>query len=112
MKRKRAPKLMCEIEGCGVSDPALLHKHHIVERTQVGTCNDDFNLAIICANHHEMTHDGKRLKILGVFPSTGKSGRTLVYEIDGVCNVPGITEAYFKHKPAQMKVPFVKDEDE
>lgn len=113
MRKKRAPKLFCEIEGCGVSDPALLHKHHIVERTEVGTCNDDFNLAILCANHHAMTHDAKRLKIIGVFPSTGKSGRTLVYCLDGKTNVPGVTEAYFKHRPAQMKLPSAqKEEDE
>lgn len=110
MRKKRTPKLICEIEGCGVNDPALLHKHHIVERTELGTCNDDYNLAIICANHHEMLHDHKRLKILGVFPSTGLSGRTLIYELDGIPNVPGITEAYFKHRPIQMKVPSVKEE--
>lgn len=105
MRKKRVPKLFCEIEGCLVTDPALIHKHHIVERTEVGTCNDDFNLAILCANHHAMTHDGKRLKIIGVFPSTGKSGRTLIYELDGKANVPGITESYFKYRPNQMKLP-------
>ncbi len=108
MKKKRVPKLFCEIDGCSVKDPALLHKHHIVERTEIGTCNDDLNLAIICANHHAMTHNGK-LKIIGVFPSTGKSGRTLVYELDGKINVPGITEAYFKHRPSQMKMTTKED---
>lgn len=112
MRKKRAPKLHCEIEGCDVTDPVLLHKHHIVERTEVGTCNDDFNLAILCANHHAMTHDAKRLKIIGVFPSTGISGRTLIYELDGKPNVPGITEAYFKHRPVQMKIPKQKEEHE
>lgn len=113
MRRPRALKLFCEIEGCGVDDPALLHKHHIVERTEITTCNDDFNLAILCANHHAMTHDAKRLKIIGVFPSTGKSGRTLIYCLDGRPNVPGITEAYFTHRPAQMKLLSVqKEEDE
>lgn len=110
--KKRLEKIECEIEGCTVNDPALLHRHHIVERKEVGTSNNDFNLAILCANHHEMLHDYKRLKIIGVFPSTNKSGRTLVYCLDGVCNLPGITEAYFQHQPAQMKVSFVKDEDE
>lgn len=103
MKKKRVPKLFCEIEGCSVVDSALIHKHHIVERTEIGTCNDDLNLALICGNHHMMIHHGK-LKIIGVFPSTGLSGRTLVYELDGKINVPGITEAYFKHQPNQMKI--------
>lgn len=102
---KKRPKLQCEIENCPITDEALLHRHHIVERTEVGTSNDDYNLAILCANHHALTHDAKRLKIIGVYPSSRPPmGRTLVYELDGVCNVPGITEAYFHHKPAQMKV--------
>lgn len=104
MKKQRVPKLFCEIEGCGVTNPALLHKHHIVERTELGTCNDDFNLAILCGNHHLLLHSGG-LKIIGVFPSTGKSGRTLIYELNGIANVPDISVSYFKHRPIQMKLP-------
>jgi len=97
-------KLKCEIKGCNVTEPALLHFHHIIERKILGTSNHPFNLAIICANHHELTHEGK-LKIIGVYPSTEEQGRTLVYELDGVCNIPGITEAYFKPKPIAIKRP-------
>lgn len=110
---KKRPKIKCEINDCPVDDPALLHRHHIVERTEIGTSNDDFNLAILCANHHAMTHDHKRLKIIGVFPSTQPPmGRTLVYELDGKCNIPGITEAYFNYKPPQMKIPGERKDDD
>lgn len=82
----------CEIEGCNMNDPSALHFHHIIFKTDGGN-NNPANIAIICASHHNLLHAGK-LKILGVFPSTNKSGRTLVYEINGKCNVEGITEAY------------------
>ena len=109
---KKRPKLQCEIEGCEVTDPNLIHRHHIVERKEIGTCNNDFNLAVICANHHEMVHSG-RLKIIGVFPGTKPpTGRILVYELDGVSNFPGIDEAYFKHKPAGMKLYLKEDNEE
>lgn len=99
----------CEIEGCNVTDPAALEHHHIVERKEIGTSNDDMNLAVICATHHALTHSG-RLKIIGVYPSTGRNGRTLIYRLDGITNVPGIDEAYFKHRPSQMKIPQKKGE--
>ncbi|HVI42064.1 MAG TPA: hypothetical protein VM577_15540 [Anaerovoracaceae bacterium] len=105
---KKRPKLQCEIDNCGVTDTALLHRHHIVERTEVGTCNDDFNLAIICANHHALVHAG-RLRIIGVFPGTRPpTGRVLVYELDGKKNFD-VDEAYFNHKPAGMKLIIKKE---
>ena len=48
--REKRPKTECEI--CGENNKATLHRHHIVERTEINTSNDDFNLAIICSNCH------------------------------------------------------------
>lgn len=105
---RHRPKEQCEIEGCGISDPALLHRHHIAERTQLDTSNDDFNLAVLCSNHHNLVHSG-RLEIIGVFPGTKPpTGRILAYKIDGVPNIPGLEEPYYTHQPEAMKV-FYKD---
>lgn len=101
--KKKLHKDFCEIEGCQMTDSVALEHHHIVGRKEIGTSNDIMNLCVLCSNHHSLLH-AKRLKMIGVFPSTGKSGRILVYELDGKINVPGITEAYFNHRPAQMKL--------
>lgn len=97
-------KNKCEIESCNVTDAKLLHLHHIIERTEVNTTNNDFNLAILCANCHALTHSG-RLKIIGVYPSTQlPNGRTLIYELDGKKNIEGIDKPYveFKNKSFQL----------
>lgn len=103
---KKRPKIKCEIDGCDIINPDLLHRHHIIERTELNTDNDDFNIAIICSNHHNLIHLG-RIKIIGVFPSTKPpTGRTLVYVKDGVCNVPGLENAkpYYTPKPKSMRI--------
>lgn len=101
---RKSLKNSCEIEGCQVDNKALLHLHHIVERTEIGTSNHEMNLCCLCANHHNLTHSGE-LKIIGVFPSTKPPlGRTLVYELNGKINVSGIYEEYFKHKMPKVKV--------
>lgn len=111
MKHSKLQKIRCEIEGCGVTQKAALHFHHIIERKILGTSNDPFNIGVLCANHHELTHDGNTLKIIGVYPSTGEQGRTLIYELNGVSNVPGVTEAYFKPTPIAMKIPGIEKEE-
>jgi hypothetical protein len=102
---KRIQKLIpsiCEI--CGDSNIAVLHKHHIVERTDPNTSNDDMNLAIVCANCHNKIH-AKMIKIIGLYPSTKLPyARTLVYEIDGKSNVPGISDPYYTPVANSMKV--------
>ena len=97
-------KNKCEIETCNVSDPKLLELHHIVERTELNTTNHDFNLAILCANCHAMTHTG-RLKIIGVYPATlPPNGRILVYELDGKRNIEGIDKPYVEFKNKSFKI--------
>lgn len=97
-------KNKCEVEGCNVDDRDALHFHHIVERTQVNTTNHPFNIAIICATHHELTHSG-RLKIIGVFPSTQlPNHRTLIYELDGKRNIEEIDSPYIQFKNKSFKI--------
>lgn len=95
-------KDFCEV--CCCTDKETLQHHHIVEQTEVNTSNNSYNYAVLCSNCHNLFHLGDRLKIIGVYPSTEKHGRTLVYELDGISNVPGITEPYFKYKNPQMKL--------
>lgn len=78
-------KNKCEIEGCSETDN--LHLHHIVERTEINTTNNIFNLCILCPTHHAYVHSG-RLKIIGIYPSTTPpNGRTVIYELDGKKNI-------------------------
>lgn len=92
----------CEIEGCNEVDN--LHLHHIIERTEIDTNNHQFNLSILCPNHHSYVHSG-RLKIIGVFPSTQlPNGRTLVYELDGKRNIEGIDKPYVEFKNKSFKI--------
>ena len=106
----KLPKIVCEI--CGENDKSTLEKHHIVERTEKNTDHNDWNLAIICANCHSKIHD-KKIRIIGPYPSTQKPyNRTLVYEKNGVSNVPGITEPYYVPKPKSMRVYYGTESEE
>lgn len=97
-------KNKCEIESCNVTDPGLLELHHIIERTELNTTNHDFNLAILCANCHALTHTG-RLKIIGVYPSTKlPNKRILIYELDGKRNIEGIDVPYVEFKNKSFKI--------
>lgn len=110
MKKSKLIKNKCEIETCDVSDPKLLHLHHIIERTEINTNNHNFNLAILCANCHALTHTG-RLKIIGIFPSTKQpNGRTLIYELDGKRNIEGVEIPYVQFKNKSFKLFGDKDE--
>lgn len=104
--KKRQDKLIknkCEIESCNIIDPDLLELHHHIPRTDINTTNNNFNLCILCCNHHKMIDSGK-LKIIGIFPSTKlPNKRTLVYELDGVKNVD-IDQPYFEFKNKSYKI--------
>ena len=96
-------KNKCEIESCDITDSKLLELHHIIERTELNTTNHDFNLAILCANHHAMI-DTDCLKIIGVYPSTKlPNKRTLIYELDGVKNLD-IDVPYVQFKNKSFKI--------
>lgn len=110
MKRKKLIKNKCEIEDCNVNDPDLLHAHHIIERTEINTTNNSYNLAILCANCHAKLHAGK-IKIIGVYPSTKPpNNRTLVYEVDGNRNIE-IDKPYVEFKNKSFKI-YGKEKDD
>lgn len=99
---KRIIPVICEI--CGNTNKEVLHKHHIVERTEANTTNDDMNLAVVCANCHNQIHAGV-IKIIGIYPSTKLPyARILIYEINGVSNVPDIKDPYYIPQAKSMKV--------
>lgn len=103
MKYKKLIKNKCEIESCNITQKEALHFHHIIERTEVNTTNDVLNIAILCSVHHAFVHS-KRLKIIGVYPSTHPpNGRILVYELDGKKNID-IDVPYVKIKNKSFKI--------
>ena len=92
----------CEIEGC--TETENLHLHHIIERTEIHTNNDVYNLSILCPNHHSYIHTG-RLKIIGVYPSTQlPNKRTLIYELGEERNIEGIDGPYVQFKNKSFKI--------
>lgn len=91
----------CEV--CGYKEKSTLQHHHIIERTELNTNNDIYNLCVLCSNCHNEVH-ADRIKLIGVYPSTNPYGRKLIFEKDGVSNFPGITEPYYKPKPRQTKL--------
>jgi len=103
VKKAKLHKEFCEIEGCSITDPNLLEHHHIRDRVLPGSTNDPHNLSVLCCTHHKMIDSG-RLRIIGVFDSTDKYGRTLVYELDGVVNFPGLTPQPFEPSVKRIKI--------
>lgn len=89
----------------------MLELHHIVERTELGTNNSEMNLVSLCPICHAKIHDHK-LKIYGVYPSTEPPhGRTIIYELNGKCNIPELKSKYLEYKPKQMII-FNGEQDE
>lgn len=62
------PKICCEI--CGLRKKSILHRHHIIPRTDSRSTNSDYNLAILCPNCHGCVHTGDVI-IVGVYNTTG-----------------------------------------
>jgi hypothetical protein len=91
---KKPQKFFCEV--CNEQNKSTLQYHHIIPRTD-NECKDDWtNVCIICANCHNKVHEG-RIKIIGILPSTHLPyKRIVVYEENGISNVPGIQEICYK----------------
>ena len=60
-------KIKCEI--CGNTNKSVLHRHHIIPRTDPRCNNSDFNIACICSNCHHEVHAGQII-IIGVYSTT------------------------------------------
>lgn len=99
----KRPKVVCEV--CGESDKSVLHRHHIVEQTELNSTNHDYNTAIVCANCHNKIHAGS-LQIIGIWPGTRPpTGRILVFKLNGVCNFPALEN---ETPPYAAKAPSIK----
>lgn len=61
------PKINCEI--CSLDKKAILHRHHIIPRTDPRSTNSDANLAVLCPNCHSCVHTGE-LIIIGLYQTT------------------------------------------
>lgn len=71
-KAAKAIKKQCEVCGWDKS----LHLHHIIPQCDK-RCTDSLqNLAVLCANCHNLVHDGE-ITIIGVYSST--AGRKLMF---------------------------------
>jgi hypothetical protein len=103
-KKEKLISIICEI--CGEDNIAVLHKHHIVERTDPNTSNHEMNLCVLCSNCHNRIHaNPPQIKIIGIFPSTKLPyKRTLVFEEDGKSNIPDLIDPPFKSTAKSMKV--------
>lgn len=62
------PKICCEI--CGLTKKSILHRHHIIPRSDSRSTNSDNNLAILCPNCHSNVHAGD-ITIIGLYKTTG-----------------------------------------
>jgi hypothetical protein len=101
-RKEKLKYIVCEI--CGENNISTLHKHHIVPRTDVNSDNSWGNLAVLCSNCHNKIHHGT-LKIIGVYPSTKLPyKRTVIFEDNGISNVPQITEPYYVPKAPSMRI--------
>ena len=80
IRRKRGqpklPKDICEV--CGFNNPNAINTHHIIPRCDPRCSNDNHNLAILCHVCHDLVHAGDII-IIGVYASTAKGGRTLMW---------------------------------
>jgi len=95
-------KIICEV--CGIDDKTILEKHHIIERTEIDTSNNDYNLAVICSNCHSKHHFGN-LEIIGFISSTKRPyGRTLIYKLIDILNIEGMEDFVIRIKPKQTKI--------
>lgn len=101
MKSKKLILNKCEIDNC--QETLNLHKHHIIERTEINTTNDNYNIAILCPSCHSKVHSGN-IKIIGIYPSTKLPNcRTLIYEINGLKNID-IDAPYIQFKNKSFKI--------
>lgn len=87
------PKLkkeFCEI--CNETKKSTLHIHHIIPKCDERCTNNNYNLAVLCANCHNLVHSGE-ITIIGVYSSTNKNGRNVMFFRKG--EKPPLEENYW-----------------
>lgn len=77
-KKLKPQKDKCEI--CGANNKAYLHAHHIIPRRDYRSTDNWDNIAICCANCHNLVHSGDII-IIGVYYTT--NGRQLMFHKKG-----------------------------
>jgi len=98
----RQPKLtkdFCEI--CKTDNKKVLNIHHIIPRCDERCTNNNSNLTVLCSNCHDMVHCGEII-IIGIYPSTGLNGRTLLFYKRG--EEPPLEEQFWNVKDNQKVV--------
>ncbi len=85
------PKIHCEM--CGLEKKSILHRHHIIPRTDTRSTDSDDNLAIVCPTCHSLIHTGEFI-VIGLYQSTG--GIKLMWFRNG--EAPPLPEKFWKVK--------------
>ena len=104
MRRKRSlrPKDKCEV--CGNIKKEILHRHHIIPRSDPRCTNSDCNLAVLCPNCHSSVHTGEII-IIGVYRTT--SGKQLMWFKKG--EEPPLPEEYWMVKNNPLVITLNKE---
>lgn len=105
MKRKRRPKIQCEI--CGNRNKIILHRHHIIPKVDARCTNLDTNLAIVCPNCHASVHSGIII-IIGIYQTT--NGVELFWFNKG--ETPPLQEKYWIIKNNPLVITVLGEEDD
>jgi len=99
------PKVSCEI--CSLDKKAILHRHHIIPRTDPRSTNSDANLAILCPNCHSCVHTGEII-IIGLYNTT--DGLQLMWFKKG--EDPPIPKEFWRVKDNSLVIMLGGDEDD
>lgn len=95
------PKTHCEV--CNMEKKSILHRHHIIPRTDPRSTNSDNNLACLCPNCHSLVHSGDII-IIGLYQTT--DGLKLMWFRKG--EEPPISEEFWKVKDNPLVTTFCK----
>ena len=100
---KKRPKKHCEI--CGLVKKSILHRHHVIPRTDPRSTNSDNNLAIVCPTCHSRIHTGEFI-IIGIYKST--NGTELMWFCKG--EEPPLSEEHWMVKDNPLVITLNNDE--
>lgn len=104
MRKKKRSKTICEI--CGNSDIPILHRHHIIPRSdKQKTSNSENNIAYVCPNCHSSVHLGE-IVIIGVYDTT--DGIKIMWFRKG--EIPPLPEEHWKIKNNPLVITLKKKE--
>jgi predicted HNH restriction endonuclease len=95
-RHRNQPKLKKEhCEVCFETKKSTLNIHHIIPQCDERSSNNNYNLAVLCANCHNLVHSGD-ITIIGVYSSTNNNGRSVLFFRKG--EKPPLEEIYWRVK--------------